>query len=108
VDLLDYLAVRLVELDYVLPLRKIAQRPLQRRDNSRLLAMDRASGKTADRIVRRTSGLLRGDELVVLNDARVIPRRLFGRRVGVFSDAPSRATRQEHLSGKVEVFSRAE
>src|SRR5258708_11210826 len=66
--------------------------------------MDRASGKTADRMFGDLPGLLRGDELVVLNDARVIPARLVGRRVGVFSDAPSRATRQEHLSGKVEVF----
>jgi S-adenosylmethionine:tRNA ribosyltransferase-isomerase len=102
--LLDCLPVRLEELDYVLPPAQIAQRPLQRRDNSRLLAMDRASGKTADRMFAELPGLLRGDELIVLNNARVIPARLFGRRVGIFSDAPSRATRQEHLSGKVEVF----
>jgi S-adenosylmethionine:tRNA ribosyltransferase-isomerase len=41
---------------------------------------------------------------VVLNNTRVIPARLFGRRAGVHSSPPSRATRQEHLSGQVEVF----
>jgi S-adenosylmethionine:tRNA ribosyltransferase-isomerase len=66
--------------------------------------MDRVSGKLADRVFAEFPGLLRGDELVVLNNARVIPARLFGRRSGVFSDAPSRATRREHLSGTVEVF----
>jgi S-adenosylmethionine:tRNA ribosyltransferase-isomerase len=96
--------MRLDELDYLLPQAQIAQRPLQRRDSSRLLAMDRATGKVADRMFADFPGLLRGDELLVLNNARVIPARLFGRRTGVFSDAPSRATRREHLTGIVEVF----
>jgi len=96
--------MRLDELDYALPAGQIAQRPLGRRDSSRLLTMDRASGKLADRMFAELPVLLRGNELVVLNNARVIPARLFGRRLGVFSDPPSRATRREHLSGTVEVF----
>jgi S-adenosylmethionine:tRNA ribosyltransferase-isomerase len=96
--------VRLEELDYDLPSAQIAQRPLPRRDSSRLLALDRASGKLADRMFREFPSLLRGDELIVLNNARVIPARLFGRRLGIFSDAPSRPSRREHLSGTVEVF----
>jgi S-adenosylmethionine:tRNA ribosyltransferase-isomerase len=96
--------VRLDQLDYDLPPSLIAQRPLPRRDSSRLLAMDRASGKLADRMFAELPSLLRGEELMVLNNARVIPARLFGRRLGMFSDAPSRASRQEHLSGTVEVF----
>jgi len=96
--------MRLDELDYDLPAEQIAQRPLQRRDSSRLLAMDRATGKVSDRMFAELPGLLRGDELIVLNNARVIPARLFGHRMGVFSDAPSRSTRREHLSGTVEVF----
>lgn len=96
--------MRLDELDYALPPAQIAQRPLQRRDSSRLLTLDRASGKFADHMFAELPGLLHGDELVVLNNARVIPARLFGRRLGVFSDPPSRATRREHLSGTVEVF----
>src|SRR6202045_86979 len=96
--------MRLDELDYVLPQAQIAQRPLQRRDSSRLLAMDRATGKVADRMFAELPTLLRGDELVVLNNARVIPARLFGRRAGVHSSPPSQATRLEHLTGRVEVF----
>ncbi len=96
--------MRLDELDYVLPPAQIAQRPLQRRDSSRLLAMDRGTGKLTDRMFAEFAGILRGDELIVLNNARVIPARLFGRRTGVFSDPPSRATRQEHLSGTVQIF----
>jgi S-adenosylmethionine:tRNA ribosyltransferase-isomerase len=96
--------MRVDELEYSLPPAQIAQRPLQQRDSSRLLAMDRARGKVTDRLFADLPGLLRGDELLVLNNARVIPARLFGRRAGVFSDAPSRATRQEHLTGTVEVF----
>ena len=103
-DLLDWVAVRLDQLDYDLPSAQIAQRPLPRRDSSRLLAMERVSGKLADRRFAEFPSLLRGDELIVLNNARVIPARLFGRRLGVFSDAPSRASRQEHLSGTVEIF----
>jgi S-adenosylmethionine:tRNA ribosyltransferase-isomerase len=50
------------------------------------------------------SGLIRGDELLVFNNTRVIPARLFGRRFGVHSDPPSRATRREHLTGRVEIL----
>lgn len=96
--------MRLEELDYELPPSQIAQRPLERRDSSRLLTMERASGRLADRVFADFPKLLRGDELIVVNNARVIPARLFGRRFGVFSDAPSRATRRKHLTGRVEVF----
>src|SRR5258706_3169394 len=96
--------MRLDEFDYLLPPAQIAQRPLPRRDSSRLLAMDRESGKLTDRSFAEFAGLLHGDELIVLNNARVIPARLFGRRAGVFSDPPSRTTRREHLSGTVQVF----
>jgi len=96
--------MRLDELNYVLPPAQIAQRPPQRRDSSRLLAMDRTSGKVTDRVFADFTGLLGGDELIVLNNARVVPARLFGKRMGIFSDAPSRATHREHLSATVEVF----
>ena len=41
---------------------------------------------------------------MVLNNTRVIPARLFGQRAGVHSQAPSKATRREHLTGNVEVL----
>jgi len=96
--------MRLDELDYRLPRDQIAQRPLDRRESSRLLVLDRCSGVFKDRLFTDFSNLLRGNELLVLNNARVIPARLFGRRAGVHSQPPSRATKAEHLTGKVEIF----
>jgi len=96
--------MRLDELDYKLPQDRIAQRPLDRRDDSRMLLLDRFNGRLEDRLFTEFPDLLRGDELLVLNNARVVPARLFGRRAGVHAQPPSRSTRGEHLSGKVEVF----
>jgi len=96
--------MRLDELDYDLPGGQIAQRPLSSREASRLLLLDRSSGLFQDRVFVEFPNLLRGDELLVLNNARVIPARLFGRRAGIRSQPPSRTTRSEHLTGKVEVF----
>src|SRR6202045_1365053 len=95
--------MRLDELDYRPPREQIAQRPLDRRDASRLLLLDR-SGVFEDCLFAEFSTLLRGDELFVFNNARVLPARLFGRRPGVHAQPPSRATRAEHLTGKVEIF----
>jgi S-adenosylmethionine:tRNA ribosyltransferase-isomerase len=96
--------MRLDELDYALPPELIAQRPLPQRDSSRLLAVGRQSGTFEDRSFAELPDLLRGDELLVLNNARVIPARLFGHRAGVHSQRPSNATRREHLTGSVEVL----
>lgn len=71
------------EFDYELPPSSIAQRPLAERDASRLLLFDRRAGKWEDRQFREFPNLLRGDELIVRNNARVLPARLFGRRKGV-------------------------
>ena len=98
------LSMRLDELEYRLPREQIAQRPLERREASRLLLLDRFSGAFADRFFTEFPSLLRGDELLVLNNARVIPARLFGRRAGIHSQPPSRATKAEHLTGRVEIF----
>jgi S-adenosylmethionine:tRNA ribosyltransferase-isomerase len=96
--------MRLDELDYRLPRDQIAQRPPDRRESSRLLCLDRSSGIFEDRIFTEFPNLLRGDELLIINNARVIPARLFGKRAGVHSQPPSRATKSEHLTGKVEIF----
>jgi len=96
--------MRVDELDYHLPREQIAQRPLERREASRLLVLDRSSGKIADRLFTEFPSLVGGDELLVLNNARVIPARLLGRRAGVRSQPPSRATKSQHLTGKAEVF----
>src|SRR3954469_22491241 len=97
-------SVRLDELAFELSASQIAQRPLERRDASRLLQLNRTRGELTDRMFAELPDMLRGDELVVLNNTRVIPARLFGRRAGVHSDAPSKATRNEHLTGRVEIL----
>lgn len=102
--LLNSQLMRLEDLDYHLPDGQIAQRPLEHRESSRMLELSRSEGLISDRLFTDFPGLLHGDELIVLNNARVIPARLFGRRAGTHSQPPSRATRSEHLTGRVEVF----
>jgi S-adenosylmethionine:tRNA ribosyltransferase-isomerase len=96
--------MRLEELDYHLPADQIAQRPLDSRDASRLLLLERSSSAVADRLFADLPNLFKGNELLVLNNARVIPARLFGRRGGVHAQAPSRTRQREHLTGKIEVL----
>jgi len=96
--------MRVEELDYKLPSVLIAQRPLSERDASRMLLLDRQAGLWGDHQFRELPELLRGDELLVFNNARVLPARLFGRRLGVHSQRPSRKTKRENLTGTVEVL----
>jgi S-adenosylmethionine:tRNA ribosyltransferase-isomerase len=96
--------MRADELHYNLPAELIAQRPLARRDASRLLLISRAQGEWQDRHFAEFAELLRGDELVVFNNARVLPARLFGRRAGVHAQHPSRKTAHQHLRGTIEVL----
>ena len=70
------------ELDYELPAELIAQRPLERRDDSRLLVYDRASGGIEHARFRDLPGFLPDESLVVVNDTRVIPARLRLRKPG--------------------------
>jgi S-adenosylmethionine:tRNA ribosyltransferase-isomerase len=69
------------QLEYELPPELIAQRPAERRDESRLLVFDRASGDVRHRRFSELPEELR-DELVVVNDTRVIPARLRLQREG--------------------------
>src|SRR5437868_2088469 len=69
-------------LHYDLPQELIAQKPVEPRDASRLLVYDRATGETRHRRFRDLPGELREDELVVVNDTRVVPARLHVRRPG--------------------------
>jgi S-adenosylmethionine:tRNA ribosyltransferase-isomerase len=68
------------DFDYDLPASSIAQEPAPRGE-SRLLVLDR-TGPERHASVRDLPGLLRPGDLLVLNDTRVIPARLFGRRAG--------------------------
>src|SRR5262245_41810066 len=74
--------MRSSELDYDLPQELIAQRPLERRDRSRLLVHDRASGETRHRRFDDLPAELPDGALVVVNDTRVLPARLRLERPG--------------------------
>jgi S-adenosylmethionine:tRNA ribosyltransferase-isomerase len=70
------------EFDYHLPQGFIAQHPLPERDASRLLVVDRAERTISHRRFGELDNILRPGDLLVLNDTRVMPFRLYGRREG--------------------------
>jgi len=98
--------MRLSEFSYELPPGSIAQRPLDERDASRMLILDRGKDGWEDSAFRLLPERLRGDELIVVNNARVIPARLLGRRAGVRAEKPGRNRRvvREFLSSEIEVL----
>jgi len=69
------------DYDYDLPPGAIAVRPAEPRDAARLLVLRRAGGPLEDRVFRDLPELLEPGDLLVVNDTRVIPARLHGRRV---------------------------
>jgi S-adenosylmethionine:tRNA ribosyltransferase-isomerase len=95
--------MKVSDFDYHLPAASIAQRPLAQRDASRMLLLDRQTGAIEDRAFREFPDLLRGNELVVLNNARVLPARLFGHRQGVHAEAHSPENKQ-FPSAQIEVL----
>ena len=66
---------------YELPPELIAQTPLERRDASRLLVLDKESGTWEHRHFHDLPGLLRPGDCLIMNDSRVLPARLLGSRV---------------------------
>ena len=86
--------MRTDELDYELPPELIAQHPIARRDQARLLILERDNGRLADRIIADLPQVLRAGDCLVLNDTRVLPGRFFARRPtgakieGLFLEAP--------------------
>ena len=69
------------DFDYDLPPEYIAQTPLEPRDSSRLLVVDRGINKIAHSHFRDLGELLQPRDLLVLNETRVIPARLFGKKI---------------------------
>ena len=74
--------MRSAELDYELPVELIAQRPVEPRDASRLLVYERGTGAVRHRRFSELPDELDSEELVVVNDTRVLPARLRLRRPG--------------------------
>lgn len=94
------------EFDYHLPEELIAQEPLADRSASRMLRLTRATGRVEDRCFRDFPELLREGDLVVFNNTKVFPARLYGHRCG--SRAQPLSTRnpasRDFLKGRVEVL----
>jgi S-adenosylmethionine:tRNA ribosyltransferase-isomerase len=72
--------MRLSDFDFDLPRALIADHPARPRDSARLLVVPAGAGPFGDRAIRDLPALLRPGDLLVLNDTRVIPARLHGRR----------------------------
>ncbi|MBI5295251.1 MAG: tRNA preQ1(34) S-adenosylmethionine ribosyltransferase-isomerase QueA [Chloroflexi bacterium] len=68
------------DFDYHLPETSIAQTPVEPRDSSRLLVLNRQTGELEQRIFRDVVEYLRPGDLLVLNQTRVIPARIFARK----------------------------
>ncbi len=69
------------DFDYELPPEFIAQHPLEPRDTARLFVLHRKSGQVEHKIFQDLRSLLLPGDLLVLNETRVIPARLFGRKI---------------------------
>jgi len=94
------------DFHYDLPEAQIAQEPLPDRAASRMLRLDRQSGRREDRVFRDFPDLLQPDDLVVLNNTRVFPARLYGSRGGAKAQpvSPRNPAAREFLRGRVEVL----
>ena len=69
------------DFNFELPQELIAQTPLERRDASRLMTLDKTTGAVGHRHFYELPQLLRPGDCLVLNDSRVLPARLIGRRL---------------------------
>lgn len=100
------MAVLVADFHYDLPPERIAQEPLPDRAASRMLRLDRQAGGWQDRMFREFPALLRPDDLLVLNNTRVFPARLYGHRSGARAQPLSRRNpaARDFLQGRIEVL----
>jgi len=94
------------DFHYDLPPERISQEPLADRSESRLLQLNRLAGNWEDRSFREFPELLRPDDLLVLNNTRVFPARLYGHRSGQRAQplSPHNPAARDFLSGRIEVL----
>jgi S-adenosylmethionine:tRNA ribosyltransferase-isomerase len=69
---------RVSDFDYILPPRLIAQRPLPRRDDSRMMVVERKTGRVRHGLFREFADFMNAGDVLVLNDTKVLPARLWG------------------------------
>ena len=74
--------MKTTEFDYALPPELIAQEPADPRDSARLMVLDRETGSIEHRQFGDITSFLKPGDLLVLNNTRVIPARLFARKAG--------------------------
>ncbi|MGB8583565.1 MAG: tRNA preQ1(34) S-adenosylmethionine ribosyltransferase-isomerase QueA [Candidatus Sulfotelmatobacter sp.] len=94
------------DFDFQLPDELIAQEPLAARDASRMLCVGRGSGQWSDSLFRDFPERLRSGDLLVFNNTRVFPARLYGRRKGARAQplSPQNPAAREFLHGRIEVL----
>jgi S-adenosylmethionine:tRNA ribosyltransferase-isomerase len=94
------------EFHYDLPPERIAQQPLADRAGSCMLHLNRQNGTWLDRSFRDFPDLLRADDLLVVNNTRVFPARLYGRRSGerALPLSPQNPAARDFLRGRIEVL----
>ncbi|MGA8428894.1 MAG: tRNA preQ1(34) S-adenosylmethionine ribosyltransferase-isomerase QueA [Candidatus Sulfotelmatobacter sp.] len=94
------------DFNYDLPPERIAQKPLADRASSKLLHLNRSSGVWTNRQFKEFPSLLRTDDLLVFNNTRVFPARLYGRRAGLKAQAVSdrNPASRDVLRGRIEVL----
>jgi S-adenosylmethionine:tRNA ribosyltransferase-isomerase len=96
----------LSDFDFHLPEELIAQEPLEDRAASRMLVLDRQSGASRDERFVNFPAHLRAGDVLVVNNSRVFPARLFGRRSGERAQplSPRNPAFREFLKGQIEVL----
>lgn len=80
------------DFHFHLPEEQIAQKPLEDRAGARMLALDRTTGAYQDRKFRDFPGMLREGDVLVLNNSRVIPARIFAYRAGLHTQEGHKTT----------------
>jgi len=98
--------VQVSDFYYELPESLIAQEALADRAGSRMLHLDKKSGAVRDLAFRDLPGLLRPDDLLVMNNTRVFAARLYGRRRGAKAQAlsPQNPASRDSLKGRIEIL----
>jgi S-adenosylmethionine:tRNA ribosyltransferase-isomerase len=94
------------DFHFHLPEELIAQEPLAARDASRMLRLERTTGKWSDSTFGDLPDLLRPGDLVVFNNTRVFPARLYGRRAGARAEpvSPHHPAARDFHQGRIEVL----
>jgi S-adenosylmethionine:tRNA ribosyltransferase-isomerase len=82
VNVSEVVSVYLQEFDFTLPSALIAQVPAVKRDHSRLMIVHRAQQRISHDLFRNIGNYLRPNDVLVVNDTKVIPARLRGRKMG--------------------------